>query len=66
MELFFERAQNCLKNQKMSQHELARKLNVSHHTVWIWLHVSFPPLERFREICACLKANPAYLLGLED
>ena len=66
MSLFFERLQITLKEQGISQCALARMLNVSQHTIWKWTHEQFPSLERFRQLCDTLNANPAYLLGLVD
>lgn len=66
MELFHERLQEVMKNAKMSQCEIARRLGISQASVWEWVHIGYPNLERFRQLCDMLNANPAYLLGLVD
>lgn len=66
MHLFHERLREAIKNANLSQCALAKKLNVSQHTIWKWTHEQLPSLERFRQLCDILNANPAYLLGLVD
>lgn len=66
MEHFHERLQRAIKNAYLSQCEIARRLGVKQASVWEWLHVGYPSLEHFQQLCSMLNANPAYLLGLVD
>ena len=66
MNYFHERAKKALKRAKMSQCKLAKTLGVSQASVWEWLNISYPSLDRFYQICSVLKVTPNYLLGVED
>lgn len=66
MSNFHERLKKAVKEAKLSQCEIARRLGVKQASVWEWLNVGYPSLERFQQLCDMLNANPAYLLGLVD
>lgn len=66
MKYFHERLKATMKGQKITQTKLAILLGVSQATVWEWLNISFPSLDRFYQICCTLKVSPSYLLGFED
>lgn len=64
MEIFHERVKKALKNKKMSVAALARKCNVTYNAAWEWCNDGAPSLERFKQICLILEADPAELLGI--
>ncbi len=66
MHLFHERLKEVIKKAHISQRQIAIRLGVAPQSVWEWLHVGYPSLERFQQLCDMLNANPAYLLGLVD
>lgn len=63
--IFHERLKKALKDRKISQSELARRLDVKHSSVWEWLNISYPSVERLLEICYTLKITPNELLGFD-
>lgn len=66
MVIFHERLKKTMKEQRISQTELAKKLDVKQSSVWEWLNVGYPNVENLIEICYTLKTTPSYLLGFEE
>ena len=66
MNFFHERLKKVMKEQKIGQCELARRLGIKQPTVWEWLNINYPSLDRFYQICCTLKVSPNYLLGLDE
>lgn len=64
--IFHERLKKALKERKITQSELARRLDVKQSSVWEWLNISYPKVEHLIEICHTLKVSPSYLLGFTD
>lgn len=64
MENFHKNLKKELSLRQMSQRKLALKLGVAPQTVWEWLNVGMPSLERFRQICEILDVSADTLLGL--
>lgn len=57
-----ERLKEILTQKKVSQRELARRMNIKQASVWEWLHEGEPSLERFCQICEVLDVEPNFLL----
>lgn len=67
MNKFAERLNQSLKNNKMSQSELARKINMSQGVVNNYCNSKREPtLDVLITICKTLNESADYLLGLED
>lgn len=66
MKIFQNRLKEAMKTAQVSQSELARRVGVKQQSVWEWLNKCYPSVDSLIKICVCLKANPTYLLGLEN
>lgn len=66
MNIFHENLKNALKKAKLSQRQLAFRLNVKPQSLWEWCNISYPSVERLLEICYTLKITPNELLGFDD
>ena len=66
LDVFHERLKKALKESKISQSELARRLDVKQSSVWEWLNIRYPSVDHLIEICYTLKISPNYLLGFES
>lgn len=64
MDNFHKRLKTALKERGLSQNALAKILGVKQASVWEWLNISFPSLERFQQICIILNVSADKLLGL--
>lgn len=64
--IFHERLKRVMKDRKVTQTELAKRLDVKQSSVWQWLNTEYPSIDRLIEICCTLKVSPAYLLGFEE
>lgn len=58
-----ERLKETLTQKKVSQHKLAKMLDVTQAAVWEWLNKGEPSLERFCQICEILDVEPNFLLN---
>lgn len=64
---FHERFTAELKGGKMTQKELAERLNMDQSNITKWKKgENVPSLEVFFELCGILEVSADYLLGLED
>lgn len=67
IEIIRARLIEAIKLSKLSQTELARKLNVKQPTISMYLSgKAMPALDTFANICKTLDTDPAYILGLID
>lgn len=64
--IFHETLKKALKERKISQSELARRLDVKQSSVWEWLNIRYPSVEHLIAICYTLKITPNELLGFDD
>jgi len=57
----------AIKLSKMSQSDIAKKLNIKQPTVSQYLSGrAMPALDTFANLCVVLDVDPAYILGIED
>ena len=64
---FAERLNEILKNNEITQTELARRLKVTHTCVNFWLKGKREPcIDMILEICKAVDESSDYLLGLTD
>lgn len=64
---FHERFVAELKGGKLTQKELAKRLNMDQSNITKWKKgENVPSLEVFFELCEILEVSADYLLGLED
>ena len=69
LSVFQKRFKECLKEKKMTQEEIAEKLNLSHETVKGYMRKkanNLPPLDTLKQISLLLEVDVAYLLGEID
>ena len=64
MKIFHERLKETLKQKKVSQNELAKRIGVRQNAVWEWCNVGTPSVERLKQICEILNVSADFLLGL--
>lgn len=62
--IFHERLKEKLKQKKVSQRELARRIGVAPQSVWEWMNEGYPSVERLIQICEILEVSADFLLGL--
>ncbi len=59
--------QEELRTTGLSQSEIARKLNISSHTVYCYFHgKKMPALDTFANLCKELDIDPLHVLCLND
>ena len=64
---FSERLTEALKQSKLSQKELARKLEISESNITNWKNGdNLPSVEILYKLCILLEESADYLLGLTD
>lgn len=67
MKIFGERVKQTLKEQGITQRELAKKLNVQPSTLCEWLNDNNePPMQAIVDIALLLETTTDYLLGIKD
>ena len=66
MDNFHKNLKNALKERGLSQNALAKLLNVKQSSVWEWLNVGYPSLERFKQICIILNVSADKILSLPE
>ena len=64
MQNFHERLKEKLKQKKVSQRELARRMGIKPQSLWVWMNESYPSVERLIQICEILEVSADFLLGL--
>ena len=63
---FPQRLKQILKKRKITQRELAHRLQVSEGGVANWMSGTMPSISRLIEICSFLDVSSDYLLGLDE
>ena len=63
---FSRRLREILKKKKITQRELAHRLQVSEGGVANWMSGTMPSISRLVEICSFLEVSSDYLLGIDD
>ena len=64
---FSENLKQALFLNKMSQQDLAQKLNTTQQTVSRWVKgINEPDYQKLLEICLCLNETPNSLLGYDE
>ena len=67
LEQIRSRLQKELQTSGLSQSEIARKLNLSSHTVHCYFHgTKMPALDTFANLCKELDIDPLHILCLSD
>ena len=67
MKIFGERVKQTLKEQGITQRELAKKLNVQPSTLCEWLNDNNePPMQAIVDIALLLETTTDYLLGIKE
>ena len=67
MKIFGERVKQTLKEQGVTQRELAKKLNVQPSTLCEWLNDNNePPMQAIVDIALLLETTTDYLLGIKE
>ena len=63
---FPQRLREILKKRKITQRELAHRLQVSEGGVANWMSGTMPSISRLIEICSFLDVSSDYLLGIDE
>lgn len=66
MNNFHESTKKVLKERNISQRKLAAMIGVTPQSLGEWLNTTFPPMERFLQICNALQSTPNDLLGVKE